>query len=825
MEDKKDAFILWFKDLRLEDTPLVGGKNAALGEMYSNLTPLGVDVPQGFALTAKAYEYFLEFNNLKEKIRETLKGLNTKDVRDLQKRGAKIRKLIRSGKFPQDLAEEIKEAYLKLSKEYGEEATDVAVRSSATAEDLPGASFAGQQETYLNVVGFEKLLEAIKNCMASLFTDRAISYREDKGFDHFKVALSVGVQKMVRSDLASSGVAFTIDTETGLDKVIIITATYGLGELIVQGKVVPDEWMVFKEGLKKGYKAIFSRKLGKKENKIVYSSKGGTKLVKVPLEDQKQFALTDEEVLLLANWCQKIEDHFSKLHQRLQPMDIEWAKDGKTGKLFIVQARPETVYSAKKPTEWKEYKLKEKGKVILEGIAVGSKIAVGKVRVIKDVSKISEFKPGEILVTEITDPDWEPIMKIAKGIITDKGGRTSHAAIVSRELGIPAIVGTQKATKVLKTGQEITLDCSSGNVGKVYQGKLKFEEIVHDLGKLPETKTQIKVNIGSPEEAFKNHWLPVKGVGLAREEFIIASYIKIHPNALLDYPKLKERAKRDKKIKEIVEKIDQLTEGYEDKSQYYVDKLAEGIAKIAVAFWPYEVMLRFSDFKTNEYKNLIGGELYEPKEENPMLGWRGASRYYHPDFKSAFELELLALKKVREEFGLVNVMPFIPFCRTVEELQKVLAIFEDLGLERDALHNQTCSKLPLECNHLKIYLMCEIPSNVILADEFLEYVDGYSIGSNDLTQLTLGIDRDSELVANVGNELNDAVKSLISQVIKKCKEKGKSSGICGQAPSDYPEFAEFLVKEGIDSMSLNPDVVIKTIELVAKVENKLKNED
>ncbi|MEM0231773.1 MAG: phosphoenolpyruvate synthase [Candidatus Methanomethyliaceae archaeon] len=789
-------YVRWFKELKKEDVSLVGGKNANLGEMYQKLTDLGVKIPNGFAVTTEAYDYFIRFNNLENEIKEILEKTNIYNVVELQNAGEKIRNLIKQGNFPEDLKEEISQAFNELKREYGEDLT-VAVRSSASAEDLPDASFAGQQETYLNV-SEKDLLEKVKFCFASLFTDRAIFYRQEKGFDHFQVKLSVGVQKMVRSDLASSGVMFTIDTDTGLDKVIVINGVWGLGELIVQGKVIPDEWIVFKKGLERGFNSIISKRLGEKVKKIVYAEKdlkddlqkGGTKEVETTEEERNRFSLSDGEVLELAKMGLIIEKHYG------QAMDIEWAKDGIDGKLYIVQARAETVYSTKKRNVYEEYKLKEKGEILLKGIAIGSKITSGKVRVIKDVSKIHEFQAGEILVTEMTDPDWVPIMKIAKGIITDKGGRTCHAAIVSRELGIPAIVGTQKATEILKTGDEVTIDCSTGITGYVYKGLLDYEVTPHDLGKLPETKTKIYVNIGLPDEAWERWYLPVQGVGLAREEFIIAEEIKIHPNALIDYPNLPEEIKR---------KIEEITTGYDDKKQYFVDKLAEGIAKICTAYYPNEVIVRFSDFKTNEYRNLIGGELYEPYEGNPMIGWRGASRYYHPKFKEAFKLEVLAMKKVKEEFGLDNLAVMVPFCRIPEEGKKVVEIIESIMGKRTE-------------KGYKIYVMCEIPSNILQAEEFLEIFDGMSIGSNDLTQLVLGIDRDNEILQGLADERNESVKKMIAQVIKLCREKNKYIGICGQAPSDFPEVVEFLVREGIESISVNSDVVIKTIELVKKNE-------
>ena len=795
VEQEKKDFIRWFDKLGIEDVPVVGGKNAALGEMYSNLVPLGVNVPYGFALTAEAYRHFFRKTGLDEEIKKILSDLDTHNIKNLQIRGKKVREAILKSKLPEDLEKEVKIAYADLGRKYGKN-PDVAVRSSATAEDLPGASFAGQQETYLNIHGVENVLLATKKCIASLFTDRAISYRADKGFSHFDAALSVGVQCMVRSDLSSSGVAFTIDTETGFDKAIIVNSIYGLGEFIVQGKVIPDEFIIFKPGLEGGVKnPIISKNLGKKNIKLIYA-KDGTKNQNVSMLDQHKFSITDEEAIKLAGWCLQIEKYFSKKHNRYQPMDIEWAKDGKTGELFIVQARPETVVSGQDKNVLKEYELEKKSKILVSGIAVGSKIGSGSVRVLHDTKNILSFKKGEVLVTEITDPDWEPIMKIASAIVTDKGGRTSHAAIVSRELGIPCIVGANNATKVLKNGLKVTVDASGGQVGNVYDGILPFSIKEHHLDKMPKVDTNIMVNIGSPDEAFKNHNLPVLGVGLGRLEFIIASHIKVHPNALIDYKKIK-MGKQTPYTRKLIKSIDELTYSYKDKTQFYVDELARGIAKIGATFYPHKVIIRFSDFKTNEYRTLLGGELYEPKEENPMLGWRGASRYYDPKFKEAFSLECKALKIVREDMGLNNVIPMVPFCRTPEEGIKVLEVMKEFGLDRE--------------KGLKVYVMCEIPSNILLADEFLEIFDGMSIGSNDLTQLTLGLDRDSGIVTHISNENNEAVKKLIAEIVHKCKEKGKYIGICGQAPSDYPEFAKFLVKEGIESMSLNPDTVIKII--------------
>jgi pyruvate,water dikinase len=808
MEEKKDKFILWFKDISIEDTPFVGGKNAALGEMYGSLTKLGVNIPNGFALTSKAYWHFLEDAGIRKKIEEVLSDLNVHDIKNLQKRGEKVREIILETELPENLKDIIQKAYHELIGD-DSKGKDVAVRSSATAEDLPTASFAGQQETFLNVRGAEDVIRATKKCIASLFTDRAISYRDDQGFPQTKVALSVGVQKMVRSDKGASGVNFTIDPETGLKNIIYITSTWGLGEMIVQGKVEGDEFYIFKEGLKLGYRAIVSKKMGSKEKKLIYSKGGGkdTKEVVIEKTEREKFALTDDEVLKLAKWSLIIEEHFSKKAKEERPMDIEWAKDGVTGELFIVQARPETVQSQKDANSFSTYHFKEnppKKALILSGDAVGNKIATNRARIIKAVEEIDKFQKGEVLITEMTDPDWEPIMKIASAIITNKGGRTSHAAIVSRELGIPAIVGTENATELIKGGEEITVDCSDPNVGKIYRGALEFKEKVYRIKKVPKTKTKLMLNIGSPDQAMLYHNLPVSGVGLAREEFIIASEIRIHPNALIDYEKLKLQI-RNAKIRKIVKRIDELTKEYKDKKEYYIDKLATGIAKIGVAFYPRPVIIRFSDFKTNEYRSLIGGILYEPEEGNPMIGWRGASRYYSPEFEEAFGLEVKAVKKAREEIGLNNIEVMVPFCRTPKEGERVIKLMEKYGLER---------------KKIKTYVMCEIPSNVIQAYEFLEIFDGFSIGSNDLTQLTLGLDRDNETISDITDENNDSVKELVRIAIKVCREQKKYIGICGQAPSDFPEFAEFLVKNKIGSISLNPDTVIPIIEKVAKWEKK-----
>jgi len=791
-------YILWFKEITKDDVPLVGGKNASLGEMFSKLSKKGVQVPNGFAITAEAFWYFLTFNKIGQKLKEIFEKFDPKSIKSLKETGKKARQLILKGKFPPDLEKEILENYQKLSKIYNQKDVDVAVRSSATAEDLATASFAGQHESYINISGNENLLKAVKKCFASLFTDRAIAYREEKGFEHLKVALSVCVQKMVRSDLASSGVMFTLDTETGFENVVLINSIFGQGEMIVKGKIIPDTFYVFKPTLKKGYRAIIVKNLGKKDRKLVYKKGGGLKEVKVSKRDQEKFSLTDDEVLTLAKWATILEEHYG-CHQ-----DIEWAKDGKTNQLFIVQSRPETVHAPKKERVYEEYEIKTTKKPILTGIAIGNKIGQGRVHVIEDVSKIGEFKKGEVLVTKMTDPDWVPIMRIASAIVTDEGGRTCHAAIIGRELGIPAIVGTGSATKVLKTGQEVTVDCTSGSVGRIFLGKIPFKVKKYDLEKIPKLPTKIMINIGAPEIAFKTSFLPNDGVGLARIEFILAEKIRIHPLALCHFEKLKTQSSKLKTTAQILKLIENLTIGYKDKKQYFIDKLAEGIAQIAAAFWPKPVIVRFSDFKSNEYRQLIGGELFEPEESNPMLGWRGASRYYDPKFQPAFEMECKAIKKAREEFGLKNIWVMVPFCRTPEEGKKVLELMEKFGLKKGK-------------DGLKVIVMCEIPSNVILAEDFLKIFDGFSIGSNDLTQLVLGLDRDSAILAKVGDERNEAVKEMIRKVIKLCNQKKKYCGICGQAPSDYLEFAEFLIKEKIESISLNPDTVIKTILSLVKI--------
>jgi pyruvate,water dikinase len=743
----------------------------------------------------------MEKEGIDEQIKDILSDLDTHDVNNLAERGQKIRNLIKNTTIPSELEENIRSRYREMEQRYGQN-IDVAVRSSATAEDLPDASFAGQQETYLNVRGEDELIEKVRECFASLFTNRAISYRVDKGFDHFSVYLSVGVQKMVRSDLASSGVMFSIDTESGFKDAVYITGAYGLGENVVQGTVNPDQFYVFKPTLHQGFKPIIEKKLGSKEQRMIYGEKG-TIQQEVSEEDKKKFVLQEEEILTLARWACIIEEHYQK------PMDMEWAKDGETGDLYIVQARPETVHSQKDVAVLNTFVLEEKGKVLVEGEAVGNKIGQGDVNVIETAKEIHKFQKGQVLVTDMTDPDWEPIMKIASAIVTNRGGRTCHAAIISRELGIPCVIGTGNGTSNIANGSQVTVDCSEG-VGRIYEGLLKFRVDELKLENIPETKTKIMMNVGTPEKAFQQGQIPNDGIGLAREEFIINSHIGIHPLALLEFDQLKEKAKSDPNLGEIIAKIEEKSSGYENKVEFFVDNLARGIAKIAAGFYPNDVIVRMSDFKTNEYANLIGGQLYEPDEHNPMIGWRGASRYYDEKFKPAFGLECRALKKARDDMGLTNIKPMIPFCRTPEEGQKVIHIMNEFGLRQGE-------------NNLEIYVMCEIPSNVVVADQFADIFDGFSIGSNDLTQLTLGLDRDSDLVAHIFDERNDAVKRLVSQVINIAHEHNprRKVGICGQAPSDFPEFAEFLVECGIDSISLNPDTVIKTRLKIAETERRL----
>ncbi len=790
--EKSQRFILWFKEITNKDVDLVGGKNASLGEMYQKLSKKGIQVPNGFALTAYAYKYFILKNKLDIKIREILGNLDTHNMKNLSLNGYKLRQMILEKDFPEEIKNEIKAAYRKLSKEYNTYAVDTAVRSSATSEDLPTASFAGQQESYLNVKGEYSIIEACKKCMASLFTNRAISYREDKGFDHLNVSLSVCIQKMVRSDKASSGVMFTLDTESGFEKVIVINSAWGLGENVVKGKITPDQFIVYKPMLGTKFDPIISKELGSKKYRMIYSLEGNTptKNIKVPLQDQIKFSLTDKEIIKLAKWGKIIEEHYNT------PMDIEWAKDGIKNKLFIVQARPETVHTQKDENIYKEYIITKQGKLILEGIAIGYKIGQGRVQVIKDVQDISKFRKGNVLVTEMTDPDWEPIMKKAAAIVTNSGGKTCHAAIVSRELGIPCVVGTKIGTKVLSKESSVTVSCAQGDIGKVYKGIIPFQIKIINLKKIPKIKTKLMLNLGNPSLAFDYARLPNDGVGLARQEFIISNYIKIHPNALIYTHKVKDQEMR--------KKIQNLIRGYNDGKEYYIEKLSSGIAKIAAAFYPKDVIVRLSDFKTSEYRNLIGGQYFEPEEKNPMIGYRGASRYNSNKFLEAFKLECQAIKKVRDKHGFFNIKVMVPFCRTVEEGKAVLKLMDQFGLRRGD-------------KKLKILVMCEIPSNVILADKFSKIFDGFSIGTNDLTQLSLGIDRDSALVSHLYNEKDETIKRMLISVIKTAHKYKRTVGICGEAPSNYPEFARFLVKNKIDSMSLEPDSILKTRLIISNM--------
>jgi pyruvate,water dikinase len=788
-------YIRWFEDLNSTDVPLVGGKNASLGEMIGTMKEKGIRVPGGFATTSDAYREFLDANDLSEKLETRLAELE-RGEKSLGDVGKTIRRLFLRASFPVEVEGEIRRAYRDLCRRHEAENADVAVRSSATAEDLPDASFAGQQETFLNVTGEDELLNACRKCYASLFTDRAISYRREKGFDHMKVALSIGVQKMVRSDMAGAGVMFSIDTETGFPDVVVINAAWGLGENVVQGTVIPDEYMVFKPLLDHDrFRPVIEKALGSKGKKMVYAAggKGTTRNVDTTADERKSFVLTDDEILRLARWGVAIEEHYG------MPMDMEWAKDGDSGEIFIVQARPETVQSHRQAAVLKTFNLKETGERLLTGLAIGEAIAAGKAQVIKSATEIDRFREGAILVTGMTDPDWVPIMRKAAGIVTDFGGRTSHAAIVSRELGIAAIVGTGDATTKLKDEEEITMCCAEGDQGHVYRGLLDFEESEVSLADLPETRTQIMMNIADPAAAFRWWRLPCKGIGLARMEFIINNIIKIHPMALVRFDQL-----HDKKAKRIIE---ELTEAYAGKEDYFVEHLARGIARIAAARYPYPVIVRMSDFKTNEYANLIGGKEFEPREDNPMLGFRGASRYYSDRYREGFALECRAIRRVREEIGLANVVVMIPFCRTIEEADRVLEVMAANGLVRGR-------------EGLEVYVMAEIPANVVLAEKFAERFDGFSIGSNDLTQLVLGVDRDSAELAKLFDERNDAVMDMIRSLIRSAKKSRTKVGICGQAPSDYPDFAAFLVEQGIDSISLNPDSVIGTLKRVARAERE-----
>ncbi|WP_310441146.1 phosphoenolpyruvate synthase [Sulfurimonas sp.] len=788
-------YIRFFNELGIGDVPIVGGKNASLGEMYQNLTPKGVNIPNGFATTSDAYWLLLKENNIKEKIHTILNDIDISDTLNLQKRGLEVRTLILNSHLPKALVDELIEAYKTLSNEYGSQNIDVAVRSSGTAEDLPDASFAGQQETFLNIDTPEALLKSVQRCFASLFTDRAISYRTSRGFSHFKVALSVGVQKMVRSDISSSGIMFTIDTESGSENLILINSIWGLGENVVSGRVNADEFFIFKPTLKNGINTILKRSLGSKKEKMLYAEDVRTINIATTKEEQESFSINDNEVMELAKQALIIEEHYGR------PMDIEWAKDGNDSKLYIVQARPETVMSKQnKSMTSEQYSLNAKGaKILTSGRAVGEKIGTGKVTVINNTSEFARFNDGDILVADSTNPDWEPIMKKASAVITNRGSRTCHAAIVAREIGVPAVVGCANATEVLKDSQVVTVSCAEGDEGYVYEGELAYSVKIIDMSKLKPTKTKLFVNVGNPTEAFSFAKMPNDGVGLARMEFIMNNSIAAHPMALVDM-------KRGKSVKD-EDKIRSFMTPYTDTKEFFIHKLSEGIGMIAAAFYPKPVIIRTSDFKSNEYRNMLGGFLYEAIEENPMIGFRGASRYYDESYREAFEWECAALKRVREEMGLTNIKIMIPFVRTPEEGKKVIEIMSKQGLIQGK-------------DGLEIYAMCEIPANVILADKFLEVFDGYSIGSNDLTQLTLGVDRESAKIAHIFDERNEAVKRMLQMAIEACKERGKYIGICGQAPSDYPEITEFLVQEGIDSISLNPDSLFKMHQVVSELEEK-----
>lgn len=790
------TFIRFFDTLSLNDLGSVGGKNASLGEMIRGLRRRHIQVPNGFAVTVEAYQAFVRFNQLEDFLQTEISRFRAEE-QSLEQTGRRIRQAFLNGEFPQVLLDEIQTAYQTLSESYQSLAVDVAVRSSATAEDLPDASFAGQQESYLNVTGVGGVREAIRKCYASLFTDRAIAYRERQGYDHEQVLLSVGVQKMVRSDLGASGVIFTLDTETGFPDVVVVTGAWGLGECVVQGMVTPDEFLIFKPLLGKvDHQPILSKRLGIKLKKMIYAPDrvGSTQIVDTSREERFGFCLDDARLLKLSQWAVEIEKHYQR------PMDIEWALDGESGELFVVQARPETVQSQKALQSIQTFRLKEKGEPLITGLAIGDAIATGKVCLIRSVDDIEQFRPGSILVTTMTDPDWVPIMSKAAGIVTDQGGRTCHAAIVSRELGVPALVGTGFSTRVLKEGQSVTLSCAEGDQGFVYSGILNYETEEQSLTDIPTTVTRMMLNLANPDIAFRWWRLPSAGIGLARMEFIINNAIRIHPMALLQPEKITDEATRLQ--------IAELTRGYAIKSEFFVDQLAYGIARIAASQFPEPVIVRMSDFKSNEYANLIGGPAFEHSEENPMLGFRGASRYYHPNYRPAFELECRAIRKVRETIGLSNVKVMIPFCRTLEEAQKVQEIMASQGLKRGEAG-------------LEMYVMCELPANVVLAEAFAEYFDGFSIGSNDLTQLVLGVDRDSASLTHLFDERNPAVKAMISQVIATAKRLGKKVGICGQGPSDYPDFALFLVEQGIDSMSLNPDSFVSVSQSVHVLEQEL----
>ena len=792
-------YVRWFSDVRLSDVPLVGGKNASLGELYSALSNVGVHVPNGFALTAEAYRDALTTAKTSQPLHDLLDGLDKRRVDLLAKRAAKARDIVYRATDTTKLREEINRAYRQLEKEYGRN-VPVAVRSSATAEDLPSASFAGQHESFLNVSGIDDLFEACRRCFASIFTDRAISYRIDNGFDHFKVALSVGVMKMVRADRAASGVMFTLDTESGFRDVVFVTGVYGLGENIVQGTVDPDEFYVHKPTFREGHRVVLSRSLGSKQLRMVYDDGGGTKNVPIPQVDQDRFCIADADVLKLAGDAVKIEEHYSKNAGHPMPMDIEWAKDADDGQLYIIQARPETVVSQRAPTRFETYALETSGTVLTKGRAVGEKIAAGPVRLIADAGHLADFKPGEVLVAQSTTPDWEPVMKVAAGIVTERGGRTCHAAIVARELGIPAVVGAESAKTVLKTGMQVTVCCTEGETGLVYEGALPIKVTQVVLSEVKRPRTEIMLNLGNPQLAFRTAMLPNDGVGLARMEFIISEHIKVHPMALVSPERIVSAQAQ--------EEIRTLVCNYRKPADYFIEKLSEGVGMIGAAFYPKPVIVRLSDFKTNEYAQLLGGEGFEPKEENPMLGFRGAARYAHPAYAAGFALECAALKRVRDDMGLKNVRVMVPFCRRVEEAQRVIDAMAGHGLKRGE-------------NGLEIYVMCEIPNNVIQIDAFAQLFDGFSIGSNDLTQLTLGVDRDSEIVAFDFDERDPGMLEMLRLAVVGAKRNGRHIGICGEAPANYPEVARYLAQLGIDSISVNPSSILRTMQVVSDAEEEL----
>ncbi len=795
-------YIRWFEELNINDIPLVGGKNASLGEMYRELIPQGINIPNGFAVTAEGYRYMLDEADAWKELHLALDDLDADNMADLAKRALKAREIIYAAPLPDVLERQILEAYDQLQRQYGDDLS-LAVRSSATAEDLPTASFAGQQDTYLNIRGGQSLLDACKRCFASLFTDRAIHYRIDQGFDHFKLGLSIGIMKMVRSDLSASGVMFSLDTESGFNDVIFITGAYGLGENVVQGAVDPDEFYVHIPTYEQGFRAVLKRTLGAKKIKMVYSegrTREPTQNIVTSEEERSRFCITDQDVLKLADYAILIEKHYSGKAGQPRPMDMEWAKDGIDGLLYIVQARPETVVSQRNSMIMSSYVLKDKAEPLVIGHAVGSKIAAGTARIIEHLDQLREFKPGDVLVADITTPDWEPVMKIASAIVTNRGGRTCHAAIISRELGVPAVIGCENATVAIQTGSRVTVSCAEGDVGKVYPGILNFDLITTDLSGLKRPKTKIMLNIGNPELAFKTSFLPNDGVGLARMEFIITEYIKAHPLALIHPERVQDKS--------VLDKLKQLTNNYAKPEDFFVERLSEGVATIAAAFYPKPVVVRMSDFKTNEYATLLGGLDFEFEEENPMIGFRGASRYIHPAYAEGFALECAAMKRVREDMGFTNVILMIPFCRRVQEAERVLEAMAKHGLIRGE-------------NGLHIYVMCEIPNNVIQIDAFSQVFDGFSIGSNDLTQLTLGVDRDSAIVADDFDERDPGVKEMIRMAIKGAQRNHKHIGLCGQAPSDYPDMAEFLVEAGIDSISLNPDTVLQTTQRILETEQYL----